>query len=129
MAVAAAVRTFGTRQAAIDHLLASAATEDQNANDILHNNQGEDGNANNPITDQQSENGSGANTGSSSAGGPSHNKVEERDVEMEDAITGELLRGDAYSDYDIEVTEEGEAINEYLALVTIGDNVENRPSS
>ncbi|OIT36111.1 PREDICTED: NEDD8 ultimate buster 1 [Nicotiana attenuata] len=128
-AVAAAVRTFGTKQAALDHLLTSAATEDQNANDTLHNNQGEDGNANNPITDQQSENGSGANTGSSSARGPSHNKVEERDVEMEDSITGELLRGDAYSDYDIEVTEEGEAINEYLALVTIGDNVENRPSS
>lgn len=33
-------------------------------------------------------------------------------------ITSELLKGDAYFDYDIEVTKEGEAINEYLSLVT-----------
>ncbi|KAJ8562268.1 hypothetical protein K7X08_011559 [Anisodus acutangulus] len=129
-AVVAAVRSFGTSQAAIDHLLGgsinTSATVDHNVND---NNEGEDGNANDPLTNNQSEDGLGTNTGSSSDGGPSHDKVEMRDVEMEDEITGELLKGDAYSDYDLEVTEEGEAINEYLALVTVGDNVEIGSSS
>ncbi|KAG6414227.1 hypothetical protein SASPL_126945 [Salvia splendens] len=49
--------------------------------------------------------------------------VEERDVEMEDELTGELGNADAYSDYDIEVTKEGEAINEYLALISSAENV------
>lgn len=127
---AAAIRRFGTSQAALDQLLGgtsnTAAAGDHNVNDSLHNDQGGDGVANDPLTNDQSEDGLGTNTGSSSAGsdgGPSHNKVETRDVEMEDEITGELLKGDAYSDYDLEVTEEGEAINEYLALVTTGDNV------
>lgn len=124
-AAAAAIRSFGTSPAALDHLLGgTTAAGDHNVNDTLQNDQGGDGIANDPLTNDQSEGGSGTNTGSSSDGGPSHNKVEMRDVEMEEEITGELLKGDAYSDYDIEVTEEGEAINEYLALVTIGDNVE-----
>ncbi|CAI0629510.1 unnamed protein product [Linum tenue] len=42
---------------------------------------------------------------------------ESRDVEMEDEIADELARTDALSDYDIDVTREGEAINEYLALL------------
>ncbi|KAJ8568654.1 hypothetical protein K7X08_028187 [Anisodus acutangulus] len=129
-AVVAAVRCFGTSQAALDHLLGgSSNTADHNVTD---NNQREDGNANDPLANDQSEDGSGANTSSSGAGsdgGPSHNRVETRDMEMEDEITGELLKGDAYSDYDLEVTEEGEAINEYLALVTVGDNVEIVSSS
>ncbi|KAG8372661.1 hypothetical protein BUALT_Bualt12G0089800 [Buddleja alternifolia] len=41
----------------------------------------------------------------------------ERDVEMEDELTEGLHGADAYSDYDIEVTKEGEAINEYLAFL------------
>ncbi|CAK7338565.1 unnamed protein product [Dovyalis caffra] len=45
----------------------------------------------------------------------------ERDLEMEDEIAEELARGDALSDYDIEVTQEGESINEYLALLASGD--------
>nr|XP_004242723.1 NEDD8 ultimate buster 1 [Solanum lycopersicum] len=132
-AAAAAVRSFGTRQAAIDHLLqgtsTTAAAGDHNVDNTLPNDQVEDGIANDPQTNDQSEDGSGTNAGSSSNGGPSQNKVETRDVEMEDEITGELLKGDAYSDYDIEVTEEGEAINEYLALVTLGVNVEIGSSS
>ncbi|KAG6411567.1 hypothetical protein SASPL_129650 [Salvia splendens] len=48
--------------------------------------------------------------------------AEERDVEMEDELTGELGNADAYSDYDIEVTKEGEAINEYLALISSAEN-------
>ncbi|CAI0388926.1 unnamed protein product [Linum tenue] len=42
---------------------------------------------------------------------------EPRDVEMEDEIANELARRDALSDYDIDVTREGEAIDEYLALL------------
>ncbi|KAL3331853.1 hypothetical protein AABB24_032462 [Solanum stoloniferum] len=132
-AAAAAIRSLGTRQAAIDHLLQgtsnTAAAGDHNVDNTLPNDQGGDGIANDPLTIVQSEDGSGTNAGTSSDGGPSHNKVETRDVEMEDEITGELLKGDAYSDYDIEVTEEGEAINEYLALVTVGVNVEIGSSS
>ncbi|CAN4113105.1 unnamed protein product [Withania somnifera] len=133
---AAAIRSFGTSQAALDQLLGGTsntnAAGDHNVNVALHNDQGGDGIANDSLTNDQSEDGLGTNTGSSSAGsdgGPSHNKIEMRDVEMEDEITGELLKGDAYSDYDIEVTEEGEAINEYLALVTTGGNVEIGSSS
>lgn len=123
-AVAAAIRSFGTSQAALDHLLTAGG---DNVNDTLNNDHGADGIANDPLTNDQSEGGLGTNTGSSSAGsdgGPSNSKVETRDIEMEDEITGELLKGDAYSDYDIEVTEEGEAINEYLALVTSGGKIE-----
>ncbi|KAM3337154.1 NEDD8 ultimate buster 1 [Capsicum galapagoense] len=123
-AVAAAIRSFGTSQAALDHLLTAGG---DNVNDTLNNDHGADGIANDPLTNDQSEGGLGTNTGASSAGsdgGPSNSKVETRDIEMEDEITGELLKGDAYSDYDIEVTEEGEAINEYLALVTSGGKIE-----
>lgn len=40
----------------------------------------------------------------------------ERDIEMEDELTHGLT-GDVLSDYDIEITKEGEAINEYLAML------------
>ncbi|PHU11273.1 hypothetical protein BC332_18203 [Capsicum chinense] len=123
-AVAAAIRSFGTSQAALDHLLTAGG---DNVNDTLNNDHGADGIVNDPLTNDQSEGGLGTNTGASIAGsdgGPSNSKVETRDIEMEDEITGELLKGDAYSDYDIEVTEEGEAINEYLALVTSGGKIE-----
>ncbi|KAL5786326.1 hypothetical protein ACOSQ2_008718 [Xanthoceras sorbifolium] len=43
-------------------------------------------------------------------------EIEERDLEMEDELANELT-GDVFSDYDIEVTKEGEAINEYLAMI------------
>eukprot|EP00271_Cylindrocystis_brebissonii_P004749 TRINITY_DN16587_c0_g2_i1.p1 TRINITY_DN16587_c0_g2~~TRINITY_DN16587_c0_g2_i1.p1 ORF type:complete len:672 (+),score=157.26 TRINITY_DN16587_c0_g2_i1:198-2213(+) len=39
---------------------------------------------------------------------------EQRDVEMEDEIRGNV-KGDAYAEYDVDVEKEGEAINEYLA--------------
>lgn len=44
-------------------------------------------------------------------------KAEERDVEMEDELSADIAKADALTDYDIEVTIEGEAITEYLALV------------
>lgn len=47
----------------------------------------------------------------------------ERDVEMEDELTEELQHADAYSDYDIEVTKEGEAVAEYLALLVSAENI------
>ncbi|XXG59113.1 hypothetical protein AAC387_Pa04g1251 [Persea americana] len=51
-------------------------------------------------------------------GGPSAiSSTEGRDEEMEDEIAQELT-GDPLADYDIEVTKEGEAIAEYLALLT-----------
>lgn len=51
-------------------------------------------------------------------GGPSTaGEVEERDAEMEDELVDGLAKTDALSDYDIEVTKEGEAINEYLVLL------------
>uniref|UniRef100_A0A6N2K0Y1 UBA domain-containing protein n=1 Tax=Salix viminalis TaxID=40686 RepID=A0A6N2K0Y1_SALVM len=52
--------------------------------------------------------------------GPSATEIEQRDLEMEDEIADELARGDAISDYNIDVTQEGEAINEYLALLDSG---------
>ncbi|PON68522.1 Translation elongation factor [Parasponia andersonii] len=50
-------------------------------------------------------------------GGPSTAGEEECDAEMEDEIADGLANIDAMSDYDIEATKEGEAINEYLALL------------
>ncbi|KAM5548065.1 hypothetical protein ABKV19_002161 [Rosa sericea] len=41
----------------------------------------------------------------------------ERDAEMESELAEELAQADAFTDYDIEVTKEGEAISEYLALL------------
>lgn len=46
-----------------------------------------------------------------------HNKTEERDVEMEDELSADIAKGDAFTDYDIEVNIEGEAITEYLSMV------------
>ncbi|CAN1750102.1 NEDD8 ultimate buster 1 [Linum perenne] len=43
--------------------------------------------------------------------------VQHRDAEMEDEIADEVAKRDALSDYDNDVTIEGEAINEYLALL------------
>ncbi|KAF5459256.1 hypothetical protein F2P56_023220 [Juglans regia] len=67
-----------------------------------------------------------ASGSSNDIGGPSTvSEAEERDAEMEDALAGELAKGDALTDYDVEVTNEGEAINEYLALLeSAGNSVE-----
>eukprot|EP00258_Populus_trichocarpa_P029581 XP_024445600.1 NEDD8 ultimate buster 1 isoform X2 [Populus trichocarpa] len=61
--------------------------------------------------------------------GPSAAEIEQRDVEMEGEIADELARGDALSDYDIEVAKEGEAINEYLALLASVDGTSSSQSS
>ncbi|OMO61693.1 hypothetical protein COLO4_33364 [Corchorus olitorius] len=54
--------------------------------------------------------------------GPSTSREEDRDVEMEDELAREIEDGDALSDYDIEVTKEGEAIKEYLTLLASTNN-------
>ena len=41
---------------------------------------------------------------------------EERDVEMEEELTKDV-KGDPYAQYDVSVSEETEAIEEYLALI------------
>lgn len=46
---------------------------------------------------------------------------EKRDVEMEDELARDIESVDVLSDYDIEVTKEGEAINEYLTLLVSSD--------
>ncbi|XP_022732038.1 uncharacterized protein LOC111286377 isoform X4 [Durio zibethinus] len=53
--------------------------------------------------------------------GPSTAGEEERDVEMEDELARDIGNADALSDYDIEVTKEGEAIHEYLTLLASTD--------
>ncbi|KAJ0984792.1 hypothetical protein J5N97_003148 [Dioscorea zingiberensis] len=52
----------------------------------------------------------------SSEAATTKNHVWQRDEEMEDEIAKELT-GDVLADYDIDVTKEGEAIKEYLALL------------
>ncbi|KAM0939087.1 putative Ubiquitin-like domain, UBA-like superfamily, Ubiquitin-associated domain-containing protein [Dioscorea sansibarensis] len=63
------------------------------------------------FSDEQNHPITGAEEGSSEAA-----TEDPRDEEMEDALAKELT-GDALADYDIEVTKEGEAIKEYLALL------------
>ncbi|KAL2479526.1 ubiquitin-associated (UBA)/TS-N domain-containing protein [Abeliophyllum distichum] len=105
--VDAALLRFGTQEQALNHLLGQPNT-----------NAAADVNPSIPPLNMSSlDAGQGVGTSSEEVGGgPSTQKeVEDRDAEMEDELTGELLKGDAYSDYDIDVTLEGEAINEYLA--------------
>lgn len=104
-AVVQVVRTHGTRDAALNYLL-SAPNENLMSST--------DGNL--PL-DSSAAPVSVENHESSSA----HNATQPRDVEMENELTKELLKADAFSDYDIEITKEGEAINEYLALLTSGE--------
>lgn len=54
--------------------------------------------------------------------------IVERDVEMEDELANDLT-GDVFSDYDIEVTKEGEAINEYLALLDSAASIQQASCS
>ncbi|KAI4344215.1 hypothetical protein L6164_011466 [Bauhinia variegata] len=46
-----------------------------------------------------------------------NNIDDQRDVEMEGELSKEIANADALADYDIEITIEGEAISEYLALL------------
>ncbi|XP_023734001.1 uncharacterized protein LOC111881843 [Lactuca sativa] len=107
--VVAAVRDYGTEELALNHLLAQSAP---NGNPRLI--------------------GLDVGTSSGSVGvGPSESMPIDgdtlggfeheiqRDVEMEDELTGDLQQEDAFSDYDVELTRESEAIEEYSALVLV----------
>ncbi|KAJ1440071.1 UBA-like superfamily [Sesbania bispinosa] len=48
---------------------------------------------------------------------PSDHSKAERDVEMEDELSADIAKADAFADYDIEVNIEGEAITEYLSSI------------
>ncbi|XP_076918017.1 uncharacterized protein LOC143578269 [Bidens hawaiensis] len=113
-AVVAAVGAHGTEERALNHLLEQGAP-----------------NVGAPAAGPVAENvgsSSGSGGASSSDGGsgtvPTDGDTpmfepETRDVEMEDEITGDLQSEDAFSDYDMELTRESEAIEEYLALVLV----------
>ncbi|XP_074274025.1 uncharacterized protein LOC141597457 [Silene latifolia] len=51
-----------------------------------------------------------------------------RDVEIEEELANALSREDAFSDYDIDITKEAEALNEYLALLDSALDVGNPTS-
>ncbi|KAE8718954.1 protein OS-9-like [Hibiscus syriacus] len=53
---------------------------------------------------------------------------EERDVEMEDELARDIEGANALSDYDIEITKEGEAIQEYLTRLASPDGKEAQSS-
>ncbi|KAL1547979.1 NEDD8 ultimate buster 1-like [Salvia divinorum] len=119
--VEAALRRFESEEQALSYLLTQPITN--TAGGI-----GADHQVGGSATEERGGTGSvGAGpkvVGSSSQNEPvkKQEPVKERDVEMEDELTGELGTADAYSDYDIEVTKEGEAINEYLALISSAEN-------
>ncbi|XP_057501740.1 uncharacterized protein LOC130785571 [Actinidia eriantha] len=122
-AVVAAVRTFGSKGPALNHLLDQPNQNPTDSSDPVPNTLGDD-----TLSTEGGVEGSsgGVNEDPSTDGGaeegPSAQKIEDRDAEMEDELTGELQKADAFSNYDIEVTKEGEAINEYLALLASTKN-------
>uniref|UniRef100_A0A5B7BXS4 Putative NEDD8 ultimate buster 1 n=1 Tax=Davidia involucrata TaxID=16924 RepID=A0A5B7BXS4_DAVIN len=124
--VVAAVRTFGTKERALSHLLGqpdpnpAVAVPNYIGTDTLNAEAGAGG----PSAVNEA-----LSTADIVGGQSSVNEVEERDVEIEDELTEELQRGDAFSDYDIEVTKEGEAINEYLAMLASAENSKKVSSS
>ncbi|KAL0358353.1 UNVERIFIED_CONTAM: hypothetical protein Sangu_0684700 [Sesamum angustifolium] len=117
--VDSALRTFGSEEEALNYLLGQPnanAVEQANPSAVLPNTHGTDG--------LGAEDNIGSDPDSSSAGPSTQDDTLERDVEMEDQLTDGLQNADAYSDYDIEVTKEGEAIIEYLAMLSSAENVD-----
>ena len=107
--MAEAVRMFGTKEKALNFLVGQPNENSATADVSNHDLGGGGGNvsANSATLSGEADN-----------GGPSGRKEDlERDVEMEDELTTGLHGADAFSDYDIDVTKEGEAINEYLTLL------------
>lgn len=108
----AAVNAHGTKAEALNELLAQqgqpapAAVNDIPSSDPTPSSTSE-------VRENTSSNSADERESPSSSRG----EGEERDFEMEDELVEELDRGDAFSDYDIDVTKEAEALNEYLALL------------
>ncbi|KAH9623583.1 hypothetical protein KSS87_009780 [Heliosperma pusillum] len=109
--VSAAVNTHGTTTEALEELLVQVGQD-------VGENMGEAVDpavASSSGVDARSEGESSA--GNDSSPSTSSHGVEERDVEIEEELANALSREDAFSDYDIDVTKEAEALNEYLALL------------
>lgn len=108
----AAIRAFGTEELALNHLLEQSAT---NGNAL----------ATGPVADNVGSSSGAGGSGATNVTIPNDGDISgsadeiERDVEMEDELYEELQREDAFSDYDMELTRESEAIEEYLVLVLV----------
>ncbi|KAL6965550.1 hypothetical protein U1Q18_036600 [Sarracenia purpurea var. burkii] len=134
--VVAAVSAFGTKDQALSHLLEQI---DRNPAIFAAGNQNSSASTSNTLgtnilsTEDGVPGSSGVNEILTATDdfveSPSSLENEERDVEMEDELTQELHHADAFSDYDIEVTKEGEAINEYLALLASAEDGKKVSSS
>lgn len=117
--VEAALRMFGSEEQALNYLVGQP---DINAAEGANPSVPQPGTHGSGSSSADHEVG-GSNAEGSGGGSSSQNKApEERDMEMEDELTEELQNADAYSDYDIEVIKEGEAINEYMALLNSAQN-------
>ncbi|XP_020550923.1 NEDD8 ultimate buster 1 [Sesamum indicum] len=117
--VDSALRTFGSEEEALNYLLGQPnanAVEQANPSVLPPDTHGTDG--------LGAEHDIGSNPEGGGAGQSTQDDMLERDMEMEDQLTEGLQNADAYSDYDIEVTKEGEAIIEYLALLSSAENVD-----
>ncbi|KAK9098533.1 hypothetical protein Syun_025578 [Stephania yunnanensis] len=106
--VVEAMQMMGTKEEALDLLTSeSMPNEFNNAGDVIATTSAPA--VSNGAPNEQTE--------VDAIAGPSEREIAfVRDVEMEDEIAQELT-GDPFADYDIEVTKEGEAIIEYLALL------------
>lgn len=123
--VVAAVRAYGTRDEALNQLLEHGgqnlplpAEDDAHFPGSVPNNIGSIGSsgAGDGVVGHQA---LGAETSNGATSGLS--EIEARDIEMEDELTEDLQDQDAFSDYDFELTKEGEAIDKYLALLDAAD--------
>lgn len=121
--------SMGFTSASVDDALHKFSNEEQALNYLLGQSNGSttDASGINPFVPpknaHETESLGSNDIGSSSGGTSNDNDFKVRDVEMEGELTEELQDTDAYSDYDIDVTIEGEAINEYLALLNSAENV------
>jgi hypothetical protein len=118
-AAVSALQAGGTVEQAMNLLLLQPEFA-ANYNSVSEPNQGISGdnsaNSSIPILSDSSSSINGVE-GASTSG-----EIEDRDAEMEDELAGELAKGDALTDYDIEVEKEGESITEYLTLLESAGN-------
>ncbi|KAL2929815.1 NEDD8 ultimate buster 1 [Bienertia sinuspersici] len=108
--VATAVNSHGTRTEALNELLAQ---QGQTPTAAVNGIPSSDPTPSSSVDGRESLSSTSPNEDES----PSSSQEEERDLEMENELVEELDRGDAFSDYDIDVSKEAEALNEYLALL------------
>ncbi|KAF5207762.1 Nedd8 ultimate buster [Thalictrum thalictroides] len=123
--VVAAVRATGTQERALNLLTAQHGPNAPVADDgrVASAAPGQNSNNSDTLNNEENvENEENNGRGVGDMEGPSGiDHLEQRDVDMEEELAREL-KGDALSDYDIEVTKEGEAITEYFALLASTGN-------